>query len=97
MTEKEFLLLYKERRNLKSMREAKESFETLWDSIFYALDTDENLIIKDWGIFEKKLLKSKRVFNISTKEIITTENKKVIKFRPREKMLEKLENPEMEG
>ena len=29
MTEKEFLLLYKERRNLKSMREAKESFETL--------------------------------------------------------------------
>lgn len=96
MTEKEFLLLYKERRNLKSMREAKESFETLWDSIFYALDTDEKLIIKDCGIFEKKLLKSKRVFNISTKEIITTEDKKVIKFRPREKMLEKLENPEME-
>ena len=96
MTEKEFLLLYKERRNLKSMREAKESFETLWDSIFYALDTDEKLIIKDWGIFEKKLLNSKRVFNISTKEIITTEDKKVIKFRPREKMLEKLENPEKE-
>lgn len=96
MTEKEFLLLYKERRNLKSIRKAKESFETLWDSIFYALDTDEKLIIKDWGIFEKKLLKPKRVFNISTKEIITTEDKKVIKFRPREKMLEKLENPEME-
>ena len=34
---------------------------------------------------------------MSTKEIITTEDKKVIKFRPREKMLEKLENPEMEG
>ena len=47
MTEKEFLLLYKERRNLKSMREAKGSFETLWSSIFYALDTDEKLIIKD--------------------------------------------------
>lgn len=53
MTEKEFILLYKKRRNLKSMREAKESFETLWDSIFYALDTDEKLIIKGWGIFEK--------------------------------------------
>lgn len=47
MTEKEFLLLYKERRNLKSVREIKESFEILWDSIFYALDIDEKLIIKD--------------------------------------------------
>lgn len=96
MTEKEFLLLYKERRNLKSMREAKEIFETFWLSLTEILDQDEKIIIKDWGIFEKKLLKSKRVFNISTKEIITTEDKKVIKFRPREKMLEKLENPEME-
>lgn len=90
MTEKEFLLLYKERRKLKSMRQAKEIFETLWVSIFHALDVDEKLIIKGWGIFEVKLLKSKRVFNIITKEIITTTDKKVIKFRPREKMLEKL-------
>ena len=55
MTEKEFLLLYKERRNLKSVREIKESFEILWDSIFYALDIDEKLIIKDWGIFKKTI------------------------------------------
>lgn len=91
MTEKEFLLLYKERRNLKSLREAKEIFETFWLSLTEALDQDEKLIIKDWGIFEKKLQKPKKVFNIKTGKIITTEEKKVIKFKPREKMLKKLE------
>jgi len=96
MTEKEFLLLYKERRNLKSMREAKEIFETFWLSLTEALAQDEKLIIKDWGIFEKKLQKPKKVFNIKTGKIITTEKKKIIKFKPREKMLKKLEEIKLE-
>ena len=96
MTEKEFLTLYKERRNLKSMREAKERFEDLWQALFGALDRDEKVIIKDWGIFELKLQKPKKRFNFVTGEVVDTEEKKVIKFKPREKLLEKVNSFEME-
>ena len=53
MTEKEFLILYKERRNLKSIREAKERLDSFWKALFDVLE-EEKVIIKDWGIFEKK-------------------------------------------
>ena len=37
MTKKEFLLLYKNRKNLKSIEEAEEKLETFLDSIDYCL------------------------------------------------------------
>ena len=43
MTKKEFLLLYKNRKNLKSIEEAKEKLETFLDSIDYALSKDKKL------------------------------------------------------
>ena len=55
MTEKEFLTLYKERRNLKSIREAKERLDSFWKALFDVLDVEEKVIIKDWGIFEKNI------------------------------------------
>ncbi len=45
MTEKEFLLLYKNRKKLKSIEEAKEKLETFLDSIDYALSKDKNLFL----------------------------------------------------
>ena len=95
MPEKEFLILYKEKRNLKSIREAKERFDDLWEALFGALAKDEKVIIKDWGIFEVKIQKPKRIFNFSTGEIVDTEEKKVIKFKPREKLLKKVNNLEI--
>ena len=38
MTEKEFLTLYKERRNLKSIREAKERLDSFWKALFDVLE-----------------------------------------------------------
>ena len=60
MTEKEFLILYKERRNLKSIREAKERLDSFWKALFDVLDVEDKVIIKDWGIFEKKEVKTKK-------------------------------------
>ena len=56
MTEKEFLLLYKNRKKLKSIEEAKEKLETFLDSIDYALSKDKKLIFRDW-IGTRKVLK----------------------------------------
>ena len=90
MTEKEFLTLYKERRNLKSIREAKERLDSFWKALFDVLDVDDKVIIKDWGIFEKREVKPRKILNLATREMMVTEEKKVIKFRPRMKMIDKV-------
>ena len=61
MTEKEFLLLYKNRKNLNSIEEAEEKLETFLDSIDYALSKDKKLIFQNWIITRKvsKLTKHK--------------------------------------
>lgn len=53
MTKKEFLLLYKNRKNLKSIEEAKDKLETFLDSIDYALSKDKKLIFQDWIVTRK--------------------------------------------
>lgn len=54
MTKKEFLLLYKNRKKLKSIEEAKEKLETFLDSIDYALSKDKKLIFRDWIVIRKE-------------------------------------------
>ena len=53
MIEKEFLVLYKNRKNLKSIEEAKEKLETFLDSIDYALSKDKKLIFQNWIVTRK--------------------------------------------
>lgn len=53
MTKKEFLVLYKNRKNLKSIEEAKEKLETFLESIDYALSKDKKLIFQDWIVTRK--------------------------------------------
>ena len=90
MTEKEFLTLYKERRNLKSIRESKERLDSFWKALFDVLEEEEKVIIKDWGIFEKKEVKPRKILNLATRRMMITEEKKVIKFKPRMKMIDKV-------
>jgi hypothetical protein len=53
MTEKEFLLLYKNRKKLKSIEEAEEKLETFLDSIDYVLSKDKKLIFQNWIVTRK--------------------------------------------
>ena len=53
MTKKEFLLLYKNRKNLNSIEETEEKLETFLDSIDYALSKDKKLIFQDWIVTRK--------------------------------------------
>ncbi|WP_294065683.1 hypothetical protein [uncultured Fusobacterium sp.] len=53
MTKKEFLLLYKNRKKLKFIEEAKEKLETFLDSIDYALSKDKKLIFQEWIVTRK--------------------------------------------
>ena len=53
MTEKGFLLLYKNRKKLKFIEEAEEKLEIFLDSIDYALSKDKKLIFQDWIVTRK--------------------------------------------
>ena len=53
MTKKEFLLLYKNKKKLKSIEEAEEKLEIFLDSIDYALSKDKKLIFQDWIVTRK--------------------------------------------
>lgn len=53
MTKKEFLLLYKNRKKLKSIEEAEEKLEIFLDSIDYALSKDKKLIFQNWIVTRK--------------------------------------------
>lgn len=53
MTEKEFLLLYKNRKNLKSIEEAEEKLEAFLEAIDCALSKDKKLIFQDWIVTRK--------------------------------------------
>lgn len=53
MTKKEFLLLYKNRKKLKSIEEAEEKLEIFLDSIDYVLSKDKKLIFQDWIVTRK--------------------------------------------
>ena len=53
MTEKEFLLLYKNRKKLKSIEKAEEKLETFLDSVDYVLSKDKKLIFQNWIVTRK--------------------------------------------
>ena len=81
MTEVEFIKFYRERNNLKSIKEAKEKIDLFWSALLKALDEDGKVILKNWGVFEKKEVKSRKVVLPKTNEAVIIGAKKKIKFR----------------
>ena len=62
MTEKEFLTLYQKKRGLKSLNEAKEKVNMFWDTLFEALEENESVSFRGWGVFEKKVVPARRIY-----------------------------------
>ena len=60
MTEKEFIKFYKRRNFSRNHKEAKEKIDLFWNAILKALDEDGKVVLKNWGVFEKKRSKSKK-------------------------------------
>lgn len=81
MTEKEFLSLYQKKRGLKSLNEAKEKVNMFWDILFEALEKNESVSFRGWGVFEKKVIPARRIMNINTKKIQYSTPRKTVRFR----------------
>ena len=81
MTEAEFLELYKKKRKLKNIKEAKEKLELFWDVIFTGIALEKKVTVKDFGTFEVKKLKSRKIYNIHKNSLYMTKERTALKFR----------------
>ena len=90
MTEKEFLILYQKKRGFKNIHEAKEKINLFWEALFEALETNDSVSFRGWGIFEKKVVPARRVMNINTKKIQYSTPRKSIRFRTGSVLLNKI-------
>ena len=81
MKEVEFLKLYKDNRKLKNQKEAKEVINAFWNALYKALEEDKKVVFKDWGMFIKKEVKSRKVVIPTLNKVIYTNPKSVIKFK----------------
>ena len=81
MTEKEFIKFYKRRNLSRSYKEAKGKVDLFWDTLLKALNEDGKVVLKNWGVFEKKEIAPRRIVTPQIKEAVFTKAKKKIKFR----------------
>lgn len=88
MTETEFIKFYKERNGLKSKKEAKEKIDNFWKALFKAIDEDKKVVFKNWGIFEEKDVKSRKIVIPRQLQEAYTQPKKVLKFRAGGKLIQ---------
>ena len=81
MTEGEFIRFYKKRNKEKTLKEVKKKIDLFWKALLEALEKEKKVTFKDWGIFEKKEVKSRKVLLPRNNRRIYTEPKSVIKFK----------------
>ena len=81
MTEGEFIRFYKKRNNSKNHKEVKEKIDLFRNALLKALDEEGRVALKDWGTFEKKEVKPRRIVIPNMEKVTITKAKKVIKFK----------------
>ena len=81
MTEKEFIKLYKRRNFSRNHEEAKEKIDLVWNAILKALDEGGKVSLKNWGVFEKKEVKARKIVIPQMKEAVIIDAKEKIRFK----------------
>ena len=81
MTEGEFIRFYKKRNNSKSHKEVREKIDLFWNVLPKALDEDKKVIFKNWGAFEKREMKVRKVLVPTWEKAQYIKPKEIVKFR----------------
>ena len=88
MTEREFIRFYKKRNRIKSHKLVKEKIDLFWDVLLKALDEDKKVALQNWGVFEKRKRKARKVLMPMWEEAGYTEPKEAVKFRAGKSLIE---------
>ena len=86
MTEGEFIRFYKKRNKIKSHKKVKEKIDLFWNVLLKALDEDKKVTLQNWGVFEKRERKARKVLVPMWEEARYTEPKEAVKFRASKKI-----------
>ena len=81
MTEGEFIRFYKKRNNSKNHKEVKEKIDLFWNALLKALDEEGRVALKDWGTFEKKEVKPRKIMTPKMDKATFTEAKEKIRCK----------------
>ncbi|MDU1910616.1 HU family DNA-binding protein [Fusobacterium sp.] len=88
MTESEFIKFYRKRNYCRNEEEAKRRIDLFWNVLLKALDENERVVFKGWGLFEKKEVKPRKIVIPTHKKIAYTKPKKAVKFKAGTKLVE---------
>ena len=88
MTEGEFIRFYKKRNNSKNHKEVREKIDLFWNVLLKALDEDKKVILKNWGVFEKRERKVRKVLVPTWEKAQYIKPKESIKFRAGKSFIE---------
>lgn len=80
MREEEFIRFYKKERRLKNLKKAKEEIYFFWSVLMEVLK-EEKVMFKNWGKFEVKNVKARKVKIPNEKKAFYTSPKKVLSFK----------------
>ena len=80
MREEEFIRFYKKERKLKNLKKAKEEIYFFWSVLMEVLK-EEKVMFKNWGKFEVKIVKARKVKIPNEKKAFYTSPKKVLSFK----------------
>lgn len=92
MKEADFIKLYKKRSGDKDKKIVKEKIDRFWEMLFKALEEEKKVKFKDWGVFEIREMKGRKIIVPVSTEAIYTEPKKTIKFRAGKGLLDLINN-----
>ncbi len=80
MREEEFITFYKKEKKLKKLEEAREEVYFFWSVLMEVLKK-EKVIFKNWGKFEVKNVRERRIKIPNSEEVFYTLPKKVLSFK----------------
>ncbi|WP_462425078.1 HU family DNA-binding protein [Fusobacterium sp. THCT13E1] len=81
MTEGEFIRFYKKRNKSKNHKEVKEKIDLFWKVLQKALDEENKITFKNWGIFEQKEVRSRKIVIPKMDKVGYIKAKKKIRFK----------------
>ncbi|WP_462425775.1 HU family DNA-binding protein [Fusobacterium varium] len=81
MKEGEFIKFYKERNLSRNYKEVKEKIDLFWTVVLKALAEDGKVSLKDWGVFEKKEVKPRKIMTPRMEKERLTKTREKIRFR----------------
>ncbi|WP_130890184.1 HU family DNA-binding protein [Fusobacterium sp. THCT13E1] len=81
MTEGKFIRFYKKRNALKNQQEVKEKIDLFWNTLLKVLNEGEKVTFKNWGTFEQKEVRSRKIVISKMDKVGYTKAKKKIRFK----------------